>query len=72
MVHLLGCNRKSVSNLRDHSLTGRSILMDDATIIRAQTELLTDYEIELYREDVGILSEDLLRTDTNPYFEEDE
>jgi len=45
--------------------------MDDAAIIRAQTELLTDYEMELYREDVGMLSEDLLRHDVNPYFEED-
>jgi hypothetical protein len=46
--------------------------MRDAEIIRAQTELLTDYETDLYREEVGILSEDLLRMDTNPYFEEDE
>jgi hypothetical protein len=31
-----------------------------------------EYEIEAYREEVGILSEDLARTDINPYFEEDE
>jgi hypothetical protein len=31
-----------------------------------------NYEVELYREDVGILSEDEARTDINPYFEEDE
>jgi hypothetical protein len=46
--------------------------MRDAEIMRAQTELLTDYEMDLYREDVGVLSEDLARTDINPYFEEDE
>jgi hypothetical protein len=45
--------------------------MRDAEIMRAQTELLTDYEMDLYREDVGVLSEDLARTDINPYFEED-
>jgi hypothetical protein len=30
-----------------------------------------DSDIDAYREEVGILSEDLLRTDINPYFEED-
>jgi hypothetical protein len=43
--------------------------MDDAAIIRAQTEILTDLAMEEYREEVGILSEDLLRSDVNPYYE---
>jgi hypothetical protein len=36
------------------------------------TEYVTARDIEDYREEVGILSEDLVRTDVNPYFEEDE
>jgi hypothetical protein len=35
-------------------------------------ELMGEYETDSYREDVGVLSEDLLQKDTNPYFEEDE
>jgi hypothetical protein len=39
---------------------------------RAVLEMIIGTEIEDYREEVGILSEDLARTDINPYFEEDE
>jgi len=46
--------------------------MNRAEIIRAQTEILTDYEMDLYEEErdaIGLVTEDELRSDTNPYFE---
>jgi hypothetical protein len=41
-------------------------------MLKSRTEIVATYEIESYREDIGILSEDLLQKDVNPYFEEEE